>query len=86
VTPEQRERARRLRIRLVALRRHAAARGPDGRSSLAVEAGRASGRTRQGDRVWGLSMALQRWHPEGEADRSELSGDDQEKASDACVS
>ena len=39
---ERRERARRLRLRLVALKRHAAARGPDGKSALAVAAGKAS--------------------------------------------
>ena len=38
---ERREHVRRLRIRLAALRRHEAARGPDGRSELAVAAGKA---------------------------------------------
>jgi hypothetical protein len=57
------ERARRLRIRLAALKRHAAARGRDGKSKLAVAAGRASGRSRQDDSAWGLEMSLRRWHP-----------------------
>ena len=41
---DRRERRRRLRIKLAALKRHAASRGPDGKSELAVAAGRASGR------------------------------------------
>jgi hypothetical protein len=45
---------------------HDAARGPDGRSSLAVAAGRASGRERQDDSAWGLDMALRRWHGDTE--------------------
>ena len=61
-TPEQREHARRLKLRLAALKRHAAARGPDGRSELAVAAGKASARQRDGDRAWGLEMALKRWY------------------------
>ena len=63
-SPVDRERVRRLRIRLAALRRHAAARGPDGRSELAVAAGKASGIAREGDKVWALDMAIRRWHPE----------------------
>jgi hypothetical protein len=60
MTAEQREHIRRLRIRLSALQRHAAARGPDGRSTLAVEAGRRSGLKREGDSAWGLELALKR--------------------------
>ena len=62
--PEERERIRRLRIRLAALRRHAVAKGPDGRSELAVAVGKKSGAARAGDRVFGLELALKRWHPE----------------------
>lgn len=63
-SPAERERVRRLRIRLAALRRHAAARDPaTGKSSLAVAAGQASGRRREGDRAWGLEWALRRWYP-----------------------
>ncbi len=61
-TREQRERRRRLKIRLAALKRHAAARGPDGRSELAVAAGKKSGAQREGDAAWGLELALRRWH------------------------
>jgi hypothetical protein len=61
-SPENREHVRRLRIRLAALKRHAAARGPDGKSELAVAAGKASGRTREGDQAWALDMAIKRWH------------------------
>ena len=53
--------------RLAALRRHAAARGADGKSELAVAAGKASGKTREGDRAWALDMAIKRWH--GTAER-----------------
>ena len=61
----EREHVRRLRIRLAALRRHAAARDPlTGRSMLDVKAGQASARQREGDTVWGLSMALARWYPD----------------------
>ena len=63
-SPEQRERLRRMRIRLAALRRHQAARGPDGKSELAVAAGKSSGRSREDDRAWGLGMAIRRWYPE----------------------
>lgn len=59
----QRERRRRLKIKLAALRRHAAARGPDGRSELAVAAGKKSGVQREGDAAWGLELAIRRWHP-----------------------
>ena len=60
-----REHVRRMRIRLAALRRHQAARDPlTGKSSLAVAAGQASGRQREGDRAWGLESALRRWYPE----------------------
>ena len=60
----KREHIRRMRIRLAALRRHAAARDPStGRSLLAVAAGRASAIRREGDRAWGLEMALKRWAP-----------------------
>ena len=62
MTAEQRERRRRLKIRLAALKRHAAARGPDGRSELAVAAGKKSGAQREGDVAWGLDLALRRWH------------------------
>ena len=63
-SPDNRERRRRLRIKLAALRRHQAARDPlTGKSSLAVAAGQASGRRREGDRAWGLEYALKRWHP-----------------------
>lgn len=65
---EMRERARRLKIRLAALKRHAAARDPvSGKSTLAVDAGHASGRKRDGDSAWGLEMSLKRWYP-GEDD------------------
>ena len=64
MTPADREHVRRLRIRLAALRRHKAARGPDGKSQLAVAAGQASGRQREGDKVWALGMAIRRWYPE----------------------
>ena len=54
MTPaKRRERGRRLRIRAAALRRHAAARGIDGKSRLAVAAGQASGRSRVADSAWG---------------------------------
>ena len=53
-----------MRIRLAALRRHQAARGPDGRSELAVAAGKASGIAREGDQAFGLGLAMLRWHPE----------------------
>ncbi len=59
---ERREHGRRLKIRLVALRRHAAARGPDGKSELAVAAGKSSARQRAGDTAWGLDLAIRRWH------------------------
>ena len=63
MTPEQREHVRRLKIRLSALRRHAAARDPvTGKSMLAVSAGKCSAAQREGDRIWGLSLALARWH------------------------
>ncbi len=63
-SPDSREHIRRLRIRLAALRRHADARDPfTGKSALAVAAGQASGRQREGDRAWGLESALKRWHP-----------------------
>ena len=68
MTPtERRERGRRLKIRLAALKRHAAARGADGKSELAVAAGKASGRQREGDEAWGLELALRRWHSDGDA-------------------
>ena len=63
-TPESREHVRRMRIRLAALRRHEAARDPhSGKSTLAVAAGQASGKRREGDKAWALEMALRRWHP-----------------------
>jgi hypothetical protein len=53
-----------MRIRLAALRRHEAARDPvSGKSSLAVKAGKISGKQRKGDRAWGLENALNRWYP-----------------------
>ena len=58
-----RERARRFRLRLAALKRHAAARGEDGKSALAVAAGKASGASREADTAWGLELALRRWYP-----------------------
>ena len=58
-----RERVRRLRLRLAALKRHAAARGEDGKSTLAVAAGKASGIHREGNKAWGLELALRRWYP-----------------------
>ena len=61
-----RERVRRFRLRLAALKRHAAARGEDGKSTLAVAAGKASGVSREGDEVWGLELALRRWYPRDE--------------------
>ncbi len=62
--PALREHIRRMRIRLAALRRHAAARDPvTGKSSLAVAAGKASGRRRICDRAWGLEYAMRRWYP-----------------------
>ena len=63
-SPAEREHTRKLRIRLAALKRHAAARGPDGKSKLAVAAGKASGIAREGDQAFGLELALKRWHPE----------------------
>ena len=67
-----RERVRRMRIKLAALRRHEAARDPTtGKSVLAVAAGQASGRKREGDRVWGLESALKRWHPRSGHDSNE---------------
>ena len=59
----ERERVRRMRIRLAALRRHAQAKGVDGKSELAVAAGKQSGRARAGDSAFGLDLALKRWHP-----------------------
>ena len=59
VSPFDRERLPRPRIRLAALCRHSAARDPvTGNSSLAVAAGQASGRGRERDRAWGLESAL----------------------------
>ena len=61
---EKREHVRRLRIRLAALKRHEAARDPlTGKSTLAVIAGKASGVSREGDRSFGLALALKRWWP-----------------------
>ena len=68
MTAESREKRRRLRIRLAALKRHAASPGADGRSGLAVAAGKASGIKRESDTSWGLSMALARWYPEDSDD------------------
>ncbi len=66
VIPGSREHTRRMRIRLAALRRHEAARDPvSGKSSLAVKAGKISGKQRKGDRAWGLENALNRWYPKG---------------------
>jgi hypothetical protein len=64
MTPaEKREHLRRLRIRLAALKRHAAARDPaTGKSTLAVDAGRASAKVSEGHRAWGLGLAIKRWH------------------------
>ena len=63
--PEQRERRRRLKLRLAALKRHAAARDPiTGKSELATSAGKASARQRKEDSTWGLELALKRWYPE----------------------
>lgn len=61
--PTDRERLRRMRIRLAALKRHRAAEDPlTGKSTLAVSAGKASGREREGNSVWALEMAIRRWH------------------------
>ena len=57
-TPKKREHTPRLKLRLAALKRHAAARGPDGKSELTVAAEKASGRPRQGDRAWALDMGI----------------------------
>ena len=65
---ERQERRRRLKLRLAALKRHKAARGPDGKSKLAVSAGKASARCRKDDRAWGLELALKRWYPEQGSD------------------
>jgi len=32
---------------------------------LAVAAGKASGASREGDKAWGLDLALRRWYPMG---------------------
>ena len=61
---ERRERRKRLKLRLAALKRHKAARGPDGKSELAVSGGKASARCRKDDHAWGLELALKRWYPE----------------------
>ena len=68
MTIKQREHVRRMRIRLAALKRHAAARGRDGKSDLAVAAGRASARGRQDNSAWGLEMSIRRWYGEIESD------------------
>ena len=64
MTPQdRRERGRRLKIRLAALKGHRAARDPiTGKSELAVSAGRASGRQRVEDSTWGLENAIKRWY------------------------
>ena len=63
----KRENLRRLKIKASALKRHAAAKDPlTGKSSLAQEAGRASGRKRAGDRAWGVEAAIKRWYPGAE--------------------
>jgi hypothetical protein len=63
--PEQ-ERVANLRRRAAMLELHDRARGPDGKSKLAVSAGRRGGQRtaeRHGTgRAWGLGMALLRWH------------------------
>jgi hypothetical protein len=60
---EEREHLRRLRIRLAALKRQRAARDPvTGKSTLAVAAGRASAKYREGDQAWGLELAIKRWY------------------------
>ena len=66
MTPtDRREHVRRLKLRLAALRRHAALRDAvTGKSALAVAAGRASAVHREGDCAWALSMALRRWYPD----------------------
>ena len=70
--PKDRERLRRYRIRLSALKRHAAARDPlnGGKSALAVRAGKSSGLKREGDRAWGLELALRRWYPRNGSNRN----------------
>ncbi len=64
VLDPERQRIANLRRRLAMLRRHAAARLPDGRSAIAVAGGIAAGRLnveRFGDpRAWGLALALRR--------------------------
>lgn len=66
--PEQ-ARLANLRRRAFMLERHHRARGPDGKSALAVRAGRLGGlRTVERHapgRAWGLRMALKRWHHVG---------------------
>ena len=60
---EKREYVRRMRIRLAALQRHRDAKDPSsGKSGLAVSAGKSSGQKREGDSIWGLEMAIKRWH------------------------
>lgn len=67
MSPSQRERVRRLRLRLAAKKRHRRSRDPiSGKSRLAVEAGKKSGLKREGDSVWGLEMSLKRWHSDGD--------------------
>ena len=73
-TPTERDHVRRMKIRLAALRRHAAARGPDGKSELAVAAGKASARGREDEQAWGLEMAIRRWHPEPAHKRKSTAG------------
>ena len=55
-----------LRRRAAMLARHARALGPDGKSTLAVQAGRLGGRRTAEKQAcpseWGLRMALKRWH------------------------
>ena len=66
-SPREREHVRRLKIKAAALERHRASRGPDGKSLLAVEAGRASGVKRLGDKGWAVRMAIRRWYPDTKA-------------------
>ena len=65
IDPEQ-ERIANLRRRAAMLERHARARNAEGKSALAVGAGRTGGLAtvaRHGTgSAWGLRMALKRWH------------------------
>lgn len=63
--PEQ-ARVANLRRRACMLRRHTLAQGLDGKSTIAVAAGRKGGQATASKQAcpseWGLRMALRRWH------------------------